>query len=121
VPALGPDKENRMNAFQRKELQKAVDKLKPFTTDSLDTPEKRGEAGAAYTALQELVDSTAEEEREKYDNLSEGLQNGATGQKLEENAEALEAIVFDELDENGTEEEWAELFQTAIDEVEGLI
>jgi hypothetical protein len=50
--------------------------------------------GSAKTAL----DSLAEDEREKFDNMSEGLQQAENGQKLSEAADALESA-RDSLDE----------------------
>ena len=58
-----------MNKTRRKELEKAIDLL--------------GQA-------QEIVDCCAEEERDAYDNLSEGVQESERGMQMEENADNLE-------------------------------
>lgn len=58
-----------MNAEQRKELQQCLDVL---------------------SEVQNILNTQAEAERDKYENLSEGLQQAERGQKLEEAADALE-------------------------------
>jgi archaellum component FlaC len=48
---------------------------------------------SALTDLKDELDSFADEEQEKYDNLSEGLQASERGQRFESNAEALKEMV----------------------------
>lgn len=57
-----------MNANDRKELQKAI---------------------ALIEEAKAIIESIGEQEQEKYDNLSEGLQASERGQKFEESAGEL--------------------------------
>ena len=65
-----------MNNLNRQELRKAIDYLQ---------------------RAHEIIDSLKESEREKFDNLNEGLQAAEAGQKLEQNADSLDYI-YDDLD-----------------------
>ena len=47
-------------------------------------------AKSELAAQQDLISELAESEREKFDNMSEGLQNGEKGQAISEAADALE-------------------------------
>lgn len=57
-----------MNAENRKDLQRAIDLL---------------------NEAKEIIESVGEGEQEKYDNLSEGLQQAERGQRMEEVASTL--------------------------------
>lgn len=65
-----------MNKQNREDLQKAIDKA---------------------TEAMETIRRIAEEEREKFDNLPEGLQQGDKGQAIEQAADGLEQAA-DEID-----------------------
>ena len=60
-----------MNKERRKRLDDVIDKLEE---------------------LQAEVASIAEEEREAYDNLPEGIQNSERGEQISENADDLDGI-----------------------------
>jgi molecular chaperone GrpE (heat shock protein) len=43
--------------------------------------------------IKESVEDLASEEQEKFDNMPEGLQNGSTGQSVQDAATALESVI----------------------------
>ena len=57
-----------------------------------DQRKQLGEALKAFSWAQEIIAQVAEEEREKFDNLTEGLQQAENGQKMEEAADILEEV-----------------------------
>ena len=60
--------------------------------------ERRNRLGDVIDKLEELqaeVASIAEEEREAYDNMPEGLQESEKGQQISENADDLDSIDSD--------------------------
>lgn len=63
-----------MNSQNRKDLQKAVDLI--------------NEANS-------IIETIRDEEQEKFDNLSEGLQASERGQAFEENADNLDSVFSD--------------------------
>lgn len=63
-----------MNSQNRKDLQKAVDLI--------------NEANS-------IIETIRDEEQEKFDNLSEGLQASERGQAFEENAANLDSVFSD--------------------------
>ena len=65
-----------MNAARRKELSKAIDLIEQ---------------------AKEIISAVAEEEREAYDNLPEGLQESEMGEKMNEIADELEYVDLDEV------------------------
>lgn len=65
-----------MNAARRKELSKAIDLIEQ---------------------AKEIISAVAEEEREAYDNLPEGLQESEMGDKMNEIADDLEYVDLDEV------------------------
>lgn len=65
-----------MNAARRKELRKAIDLIEQ---------------------AKEIISAVAEEEREAYDNLPEGLQESEMGEKMNEIADDLEYVDLDEV------------------------
>ena len=65
-----------MNAARRKELSKAIDLIEQ---------------------AKEIISAVAEEEREAYDNLPEGLQESEMGETMKEIADELEYVDFDEV------------------------
>lgn len=65
-----------MNAARRKELSKAIDLIEQ---------------------AKEIISAVAEEEREAYDNLPEGLQESEMGEKMSEIADDLEYVDLDEV------------------------
>lgn len=87
----------KMNNAQRKAIAELVVKLNNL----------KDEAGTLGAQIQELAD----DEQEKFDNLSEGLQQSDNGQKMEESAQALG---------NAAQLACDGELQQAIDELEGL-
>lgn len=87
-----------MNAAGRKEIDRLFAELR-------DAQEKIENIGAE-------IRSIAESEQEKFDNLSDGLQQAESGQKLEAMAEALNSLA--DYCEGGD-------IEAAIDEVEGQL
>lgn len=85
-----------MNAQQRKALAALVESLKAFEFPSVEDLEK----------IKEDVSDMAEAEDEKFNNLSEGLQQAERGQALETARDALN--------------EAAEKIQEVIDAIESL-
>ena len=65
-----------MNAARRKELSKAIDLIEQ---------------------AKEIISAVAEEEREAYDNLPEGLQESEMGEKMNEIVDDLEYVDLDEV------------------------
>jgi hypothetical protein len=112
----------------------------PFYAELYSIQEDIGEATPEDLAdLQEMrddwvqrVNDLAQEQRDKFDNMPEGLQQGETGQLLEERADALEqwasdlegVDIPDELEdadpaENATaEERMADAVQAALDDLQ---
>jgi hypothetical protein len=72
-----------MNNKQRKELATQLAALRPFL-DTLDF--------SLIENTKDFVIGMAEEEDEKFNNLTEGLQNGEKGQAIEEAKNVLEDI-----------------------------
>ena len=69
----------------------------------------------------------ASEQEDKLSNMPDGLQQGSTGELLQNRADAcneaadeLEGIDFDAPDEKATEEEVEEYWQEKLDEVQGV-
>lgn len=85
-----------MNKAQRSTLQKAVDQITPFCENEAlnGTDEMKAKIEAALSNLESVVNDLASEERDKFDNMSEGLQASETGQKIEEAADTLESVIF---------------------------
>ena len=79
-----------MNKHQRKQLTSALNAASLLTNgdfvESLSAESLREKVDAVQSDLQSIAD----EERDKYDNLPEGLQQAATGENLESTADALE-------------------------------
>lgn len=67
-----------MNNQQRKQLASALAKL--------------GDVVAALEEAQGVVEQLAEDEREKYDNMPESLQQGEKGQAINDAADTLDEI-----------------------------
>ena len=70
-----------MNAQRRKEIAKAISLMEQ---------------------VREILDATAEEERDAYDNLPEGIQYSERGDQMEEYADTLERVcaeISDYIDE----------------------
>lgn len=118
-----------MNKQQRKDLADAISALEPFT--DADHCLEQGVAAviSAVDDAKSVFESMAEEEREKFDNMPEGLQSSDRATALEEAAEALENAVskLEEVDlsehvkpEDGWHEEVSDLIQEAIDEAESF-
>ena len=118
-----------MNQQQRKHLADAISALSNFTD-----PEHCLEQGhvAVLNAVDEaktVFEQIAEEEREKFDNMPEGLQQGDRAQAMEEAADALESAAsdLDNVDlsehikpEEGWHEDVAGFIEEAIDNAESF-
>jgi len=122
-----------MNKQDRKTLAEALLNLAPLCDSETIGLHSNEAITAAIDLCQGEVDSLAEAEREKYDNMSEGLQNSERGQALEEAADALEAcssclteardLIGDKPEENRSEDELtaiSEKLQEAVDEADGI-
>lgn len=111
------------NAFRSPlySLQEQVDDL---TTENAHTDRE---------GIVEEIRALGEDQREKFDNMPEGLQQGDTGQLLEGRADAcgewadeLEGIDLSELEQDyrpedhDSEEAWEELKQEKVDELQGI-
>lgn len=118
-----------MNKSQRNQLQAALDRVSPWCEhDAFEglTADGRASLGEALHDLELAVSDLASEEREKFDNMPEGLQNSETGQKIEEAADILEMIgVPDPTDYDLTAEAGQGEFQSdltdIVDELEELL
>jgi len=90
-----------MNAADRKALTKLWEEISVLQGKLQDA---KGEAEALQSA-----------EQDKFDNMSEGLQQGATGQAIEESTERLDEVVqsFDDVDSA------LETLLTALDDAKG--
>lgn len=55
------------------------------------------EAAALLTAAKEAIESIKEEEEEAYDNLPDSFQEGAQGDQMQENIDAMDEVI-DNLD-----------------------
>lgn len=119
-----------MNAQQRKTIQAAIDTLSAFT--DADHCKEQGVAAVidAVSNARSVFTEEAEAEREKFDNMPEGLQQTEKGEKLEEAADQLESAdsSLEEVDlsehvtpEEGWADDVAEQIQTAIDEAEAAL
>jgi hypothetical protein len=91
--------EPTVNKAQRKTLQEAVDRIVPFCEeDTLDgTDETKTKIEAALANLESVTTDLAVEERDKFDNMPEGLQASENGQKIEEAADTLENLTFPDM------------------------
>jgi hypothetical protein len=96
----------------------------PFTRSLLEFSERLAglnedmeadEIKETINSVAEEVRSLAEEQQEKFDNMPDGLQQGPTGELLEERREALEAYA-DALENIDVDEDDK---QAAIDEAQG--
>jgi hypothetical protein len=111
-----------MNKAQRKELQLVVDKLNNITGlldgiedadySEVDTDLIKSELSHCETVVTDMASS----EREKFDNMSEGLQQSETGQNIESAADTLENVTWPELPEE-LDDETAEVFVNEVHEV----
>lgn len=118
-----------MNQQQRKQLANAISALSEFT----DADHCLGQGVAAVIAAVDeaktVFEEIAEAEREKFDNMPEGLQQSDKAVAMEEAADALESAAQDlenvDLSEGVTPEEgWnddvADFIQQAIDNAESF-
>jgi sugar-specific transcriptional regulator TrmB len=104
-----------MNATQRKALAKLAKSLQDAKDNGMPLPELKTLA----EDIKSQVESMAEEEQDKYDNLSEGLQSSEKGEAFEEAISNLNDVA-DELDnvvtaEDGDEEEVGEWIDNAVE------
>lgn len=95
-----------------------ADQIENLTTEEL-TEDLRDELVATAREM-------GEECQEKFDNMPEGLQQGSTGELLEERANAceewasdMEAVEIPEKDDDDSEDEHGEKMNSALDELLG--
>ncbi len=119
-----------MNKAQRKTLQAAVDAidLGLFTDEAAlsDIPAMKAKFEAAVSNLESVTTDIGSEERDKFDNMPEGLQNSETGQRIEEAADTLENLDFPDVENSDFDTEEGRLalqgdLETLIDELEELL
>jgi hypothetical protein len=119
--------ENTVNKAQRKLLQEQADNLSKMNEGEAVLVIGPQAVREALQHAESVVNDIAGEERDKFDNMPEGLQNSETGQKLEENADTLEYINWPTIGEAATAftEDEAETLageiQEVIDELEQLL
>jgi hypothetical protein len=117
-----------MNKAQRAELQtEVVDKI----TQIIEDLGEEGLGGTDLDSIKEAVSAAegvtsamADQEREKFGNMSEGLQGSENGQKLEEAADKLENLCWPDIPEELNDETaavLAEELQSVLTEVEELL
>lgn len=113
-----------MNKEDRKALESAVSTLSRYTDVEAVGAMTRSVVVEAYEQAKSIVEGVAESEREKFDNLNEGLQASEKGQTLEQNADTLEGINWPEVPEAWSDEAveaFCEEVQIAVDEIEMII
>lgn len=79
-----------------------------------------GDAKMALDSYEERVGEISEEEREKFDNMPEGLQASPTGEAIEDAADALEYAEWpqtDDYDATDPDSSWRDDLADAIEEV----
>lgn len=114
-----------MNQVQRNTLKQQIAAFTLLTDVELLKTIAIDDLQSRLAQFEEDVTTLAEEEREKYDNMSENRQASATGERIGEIADALENINFG-IDFDPAEprdDDWyaniANQIQDVIDEVEG--
>ena len=81
-----------MNASQRKTVQGWINELEPFAdAEDMDVTKAKDICESISIAIGEM----ASDERDKFDNMSEGLQNSEKGQAIADAADALESAESD--------------------------
>lgn len=71
------------------------------------------EAAALLTAAKEAIESIKEEEEEAYDNLPDSFQEGAQGDQMQENIDAMDEVI-DNLDTQASDiEEYIQSLETS--------
>lgn len=118
-----------MNQQQRKLIAAAVAALSSFSEEGHIREQGLAATIAAVDQASGVFEAEAEAEREKFDNMPEGLKGAEKGQAIEVAAEALEAA-FEELSnidlsegvapEAGWEADVAEMITQAIDAAENM-
>lgn len=117
-----------MNKAQRKILQGVVDTLSGMNTDFDLAQMTREEICDKLSNAESTVSEVASEERDKFDNMNEGLQGTEKGQALSDAADTLENINWPDVDDDfkpkegdDDTEDLANTIQTAIDDIETLL
>lgn len=118
-----------MNQGQRKQLATAIQALGVYTDADACLEAGYAKVLAAVEESKSVFQEIADEEREKFDNMPEGLQQGDRAAAMEEAADALEAAVeeLDNIDLSehvAPEEGWADdvssFIEDAIDNAESF-
>jgi hypothetical protein len=115
-----------INKQQRKLIDNAIGRLSQFTdatsisTDALSVDSLK----SALADLEATVTEIATDERDKFDNMPEGLQSSPTGERISEIADNLENLSWPDSDDFDFDTEEgreaiAEAIQDIIDEIEG--
>ena len=93
--------------------------------DQIDALQEDDTLADEVESIVESINELAEEQREKFENLPEGLQQSGTGELLEERAEnlenfanELESVVIPEESEYDTTEEYNEALNSAFEEIQ---
>jgi len=115
-----------MNKATRKQLSEIVDKLRGVEDEDLVLKRGAVEVMALVSDMACELNDIAGEERDKFDNMPEGLQNGDRGQEMQEAADALESAahalgainVNTEKPEEGWNTEVADEVSNAIMDIE---
>jgi len=114
-----------VNNKDRKTLSAAIDSLIALLDEDTLAAKPLVEVKSIVEAAESVVSELAESERDKFDNMSEGLQESATGQAIEEAADALENVTWPSIGDHGTltADEVSDLIaeiQNVVDELEGI-
>jgi len=107
-----------MNQAQRKVLAATLADLSSFSDADHCTEVGFEACTAAVGAALSVIDSMADEEQEKYDNMPEGLQNSSKGEAIQEAAEALSTARDDLNDADNVtadEDDWATTLSEAVE------
>ncbi len=107
-----------MNKERRKALDGAIEELKKAKdlVEALDFSEIKDLLLSAKSAVEE----TQEEEQDAFDNLSEGVQGGERGQRMEEIIDSLDGVatIIDELIGSIEDTDFISSFEEIIGSIE---
>jgi hypothetical protein len=113
-----PLKDEIMNKAQRKRIDNEI--LGPLSglneaehLEGMTREEVEAILDPAYGHLEDVI----AEERDKFDNMSEGLQAGPTGEKIDQIASELEGVLWPSVDGDLNDEEYREQLASEIQDV----
>jgi hypothetical protein len=114
-----------MNKGQRGLLQEVVNRLGTLIDEDQLADMSPADVKVIIETSESVATTVAEEERDKFENMNEGLQGSPTGQAIEDAANALENISWPDPDFDFRNEDqcrgFIEEVQMVIDEIEGLL